>query len=790
MLKKSKYLFIFVLLLSACASSNLPVSDNGKAFSKSIEMLLRHFPARSALESQVLSERLLAFGEAGIAGICAHLQTGGDLQTQAEFALGLLAEAVTRPEYAAKRKMFNRALGKALQGDLTPENKTFLIAQLQIAGNDAAVPVMAALLGDPRLADPALRALAAIRTPKAFSFLTNAYENAERAQKPAILQAIAFSDDPQAGQFLQRERQSEDARIAKLAKGLLASSMSSFGGTLPNPPSNKTNTVQSAESLLNSPDAATRLQAIENLMVSGDPAAVDILLAHLQAVSHESEIQAIEKALLHLPVREKFNTLAAAVPTLPVSARVAILRVLTARHAESESLLFFQLAASDPYAKVRITALKGLQAIGPAEILTYLLPRILLAETPAERSTAIQAFAAIARNENAMDRAVAFAQTQFDNADSTQRIALLPVFGKLAGQQSLETVAATADSGDEMLRDTAIRELSEWPEPSALPHLLEIAKNSDNLAHHVLALRGCARLMASDSLTENEKVRIFDDGMAIARRTEEKKLFLASLQKVQTPVALARASHFIADSDLDFEATLAAIKIAEIEGAEQLAFSQQEMVFALIKDRLPPEVKSQVRDYLDAQLEHNLPPEGFVALFNGVDLSGWKGLVKNPVGRAKMSPEALAREQAIADSIMREHWFVENGVLKFDGTKFYNLCTAKDYGDFELLLDWKIAKGGDSGIYLRGAPQVQIWDPDLPNASVGSGGLYNNQQHCSTPLMRADRPTGEWNTFRILMIGEKVTVYLNDVLVVDNVMLENYWQRNLPIYATGQIELQ
>ena len=110
-----------------------------------------------------------------------------------------------------------------------------------------------------------------------------------------------------------------------------------------------------------------------------------------------------------------------------------------------------------------------------------------------------------------------------------------------------------------------------------------------------------------------------------------------------------------------------------------------------------------------------------------------------------------------------------------------------------MLVDWKILEKGDSGIYLRGAPQVQIWDPGDPanrRNRVGSGGLFNNQKNSSVPLKLADKPVGEWNTFRILMAGEKVHVFLNGELVVNNVTLENYWERDKPIYPSGQIELQ
>ncbi len=190
----------------------------------------------------------------------------------------------------------------------------------------------------------------------------------------------------------------------------------------------------------------------------------------------------------------------------------------------------------------------------------------------------------------------------------------------------------------------------------------------------------------------------------------------------------------------------------------------------------------------------NMPPKGFAAGFNGKDLTGWKGLVspdKGPPGRAAMTPAQLAAAQVIADKQMRDHWTVIDGALHYDG-KGQSLCTAKDYADFELLVDWKIKERGDSGIYLRGSPQVQIWDtvnhPGRPGE--GSGGLYNNQKNPSGPSKTADKPVGQWNRFRIVMVGDKVHVWLNGEHVVNNVTLENYWERDKPIYPTGQIELQ
>jgi hypothetical protein len=180
----------------------------------------------------------------------------------------------------------------------------------------------------------------------------------------------------------------------------------------------------------------------------------------------------------------------------------------------------------------------------------------------------------------------------------------------------------------------------------------------------------------------------------------------------------------------------------------------------------------------------NTPPPGFTALFNGHDLRGWKALVGNPATRRDMTPDELAAKQKKADIEAFKHWHAEHGEIVYDG-KNDNLCTDKKYGNFEMMVDWKINAKGDSGIYLRGSPQVQIWDNPL-----GSGGLYNNQKNPSNPLVVADNPIGEWNHFDILMVGDKVTVYLNNKLVVNHVTMENYWERDKPIYPVEQIELQ
>lgn len=197
----------------------------------------------------------------------------------------------------------------------------------------------------------------------------------------------------------------------------------------------------------------------------------------------------------------------------------------------------------------------------------------------------------------------------------------------------------------------------------------------------------------------------------------------------------------------------------------------------------------------------NTAPAGFTALFNGKDLTNWQGLMAGkydkPHERAKLDDAKRAEAQKEADENMKEHWKVEDGALVFSG-KGRSLCTQEKYGDFELYVDWKIPAHADSGLYLRGSPQVQIWDPANPEQfqhgnQKGSGGLWNNKgpgKEGKDPLVKADKPIGEWNTFHIRMIGERVTIHLNGQLVVNNSILEYLWDANTPLPRAEQIELQ
>ena len=196
--------------------------------------------------------------------------------------------------------------------------------------------------------------------------------------------------------------------------------------------------------------------------------------------------------------------------------------------------------------------------------------------------------------------------------------------------------------------------------------------------------------------------------------------------------------------------------------------------------------------------DNNQPPAGSVPLFNGKDMAGWHGMPHfDPRDLAKTGPSERSAQLDEWTADAKKHWSIKDGALVNDGNGTY-LTTDKEYGDIELYIDYKTVAKADSGIYLRGTPQVQIWDWTAEGgkhnlgADKGSGGLWNNSPGTpgKDPSVLADRPFGEWNRFKISQVGARTSVTLNGKLVVNHAIMENFWDRSAPLFPTGVIQLQ
>jgi hypothetical protein len=336
--------------------------------------------------------------------------------------------------------------------------------------------------------------------------------------------------------------------------------------------------------------------------------------------------------------------------------------------------------------------------------------------------------------------------------------------------------------------EAATAALSKALSSSKAPFTQHIQAAIDN-ANFKLPITMTALQPATSTKNKTQQLLDLQEQMAAAKNPVQQRNILSKADHLDGLGTLMFAGSFLSDKNLQKQAALIAARIAlnNKSIAGKAVREVLEKALPLVSGTDSAILVNKLRAHLNAMpYDH-----GFVSLFNGKDLTGWKGLVGNPVSRAKMTEQELLLAEAAASTKAQQDWVVKDGLLIFTGHGD-NLCTVKKYGDFEMYVDWKITAKGDAGIYLRGSPQVQIWDTSRREvgAQVGSGGLYNNQKNQKIPLSVADNKVGEWNTFHITMIGEKVSVELNGVLVTDNVVLENYWDRKIPIFIKEQIELQ
>lgn len=354
--------------------------------------------------------------------------------------------------------------------------------------------------------------------------------------------------------------------------------------------------------------------------------------------------------------------------------------------------------------------------------------------------------------------------------------------------------------GDEVYCGAAARALATIKTTASLAALNKaLAKSKEPLKQHIQAAIDNANFKLPMTMTalqpaastKNSTQQLLDlqDQMAAAKNPVQERNILAKADHLSGLGALMFAGKYLTHANLKKQAALIAARLSlkDKNLSGKAVRDVLEQALPLISGTDSAILVNKLKAHL-----HTMPYDhGFVSLFNGKDLTGWKGLVGNPVSRAKMTEQELLLAEAAANAKAQQDWVVKDGLLIFTGHGD-NLCTVKKYGDFEMYVDWKITEKGDAGIYLRGSPQVQIWDTSRREvgAQVGSGGLYNNQKNQSKPSSMADNKVGEWNTFHITMIGDKVSVELNGVLVTDNVVLENYWDRKIPIFIKEQIELQ
>ena len=445
---------------------------------------------------------------------------------------------------------------------------------------------------------------------------------------------------------------------------------------------------------------------------------------------------------------------------------------------------------SDSNKDVSTAAYRALAPMsGPAQ-LKEVLPKEAIAASPANVGYVQSAIIAALLQVPAPERAAALKAMMSATPEAKQPL-FYAVLAEIGNKSVLATISNTFAEANESDRKLSLEALRNWSGQEVFPILTILAKVGDGQDYPTIWEIYLAQVQSQPMTLENK--RLFATNILNSGCQSAIKGAIAVVGGTKSYSGMMTVAPLMDSSDaaITEAACQAVLKIA----LGNSSYCGEEVIDVL--ERCAEKLNNPDAGYQKEAIKEHLltlaKEGGYVSIFNGKDLTGWKGLVQNPIARQKMSTKELAKSQEIANEQMAKSWSVKDGYLYFNGAGD-NICTDKMYGDFEMLIDWRLSsksKEADAGIYLRGAPQVQIWDVSRTNvgAQVGSGGLYNNSNN-SKPLKVADNALGEWNVLYIKMIGERVTVRLNGELVVSNVVMENYWNRAIPIFTKEQIELQ
>ncbi|MDU1890811.1 MAG: family 16 glycoside hydrolase [Dysgonomonas sp.] len=484
-------------------------------------------------------------------------------------------------------------------------------------------------------------------------------------------------------------------------------------------------------------------------------------------------------------------SVAAIIPSAPEEGKIAGLRLLSNRKSDTYVETVIEQINNASSANVKNAAYAVLKHVVSSKDLPVLYT--LLESAQPDATASVQQAITAALKDADKDTQLKTITGQIEKAPANKKYLYYPILATTKHPEALEIISSMFGKGTGSAKDAAFQALLDWGGQEVADQLLAVCKDPSASGYFDRAFNKYIQLASSSELTGENRRLFLTNALEIAKTDEQKNEILKNMGQTNSFLGLLLAGKYLDQPAVQQSAAQAVMNIAlsnkSITGKNVKALLNK--VIEVLDNPDAGYQKEAIRKHLGEMSDE----EGFVCIFNGKDLTGWKGLVENPVSRSKMKSAELAKKQIAADEIAKKHWFAKDGVLFFDGTGGDNLCSDKQYGDFEMWVDWNLDPAGpeaDAGIYLRGTPQVQIWDIARVNvgAQVGSGGLYNNQSNPSQPLKLADNKLGEWNTFYIKMVGDRVTVKLNDVLVVDNVILENFWDRSQPIFSKEQIELQ
>jgi HEAT repeat protein len=447
-------------------------------------------------------------------------------------------------------------------------------------------------------------------------------------------------------------------------------------------------------SAIKSGEGPVRVAALGALGRLGNAASVSVLL--VVAAQEAGEPQAAARASLHsLPGADVDQAVLAAAQQREPVVRTEAIRALAARHVVAAVPVLLK-TAEDPDPSVQTESFAALGTLGDAGVVPALVRLIVEAKSDGQRQAAEAALIPTCRripdNEAAADPVVA----ALPGANAAAQVTLLRVAARVPSAKSLTALRAAVQQAEAAIRDAAIRGLADWPDPAVAPELLTITRSSQSPVHKVLALRGVIRLAGLPSVgTPERAVRLLADALALATRTDEKKLVLAALADMSHETALDLALGCLTDKEVEVEAATSVVKIAK-----RLQKTKPDAAAAAIKKTL---------DVCQTPAARQVAESTQILIGDLVNIA--------PLGTAS-SPDDLAKDggagddQAGIDGDQATYWDEQDGqklyrfVVTFKQPEPLVAVSIVGYShhdfapkDFEILCDGKTAKRVENAQY-------------------------------------------------------------------------------------------
>jgi len=516
-----------------------------------------------------------------------------------------------------------------------------------------------------------------------------------------------------------------------------------------------------------------RVQAIRALGRFGEPAVVPALLR--AAVEPDADISRAAQSSLAVLQSDEINKaiaqmLAAADPkTLEAAIHMAGQRKIATA---TPALLKL---ADHSEATIRLAAVKSLGSTIQLEDLPKLIARAVAdRERPAaERSAAQEALKAACARMPDREACAAELIKRLPKAPLPEQCFLLETLAVVGGEKALAALAFGAGTSQDEVQDAATRLLGSWPTPDAAPVLLKLAKTLSNRKYRVRALRGYVRIARQLNMTPKERLEVCRNTLAIAERNDEKALVLEVLRRYPTAEGLALAASLLKDQQLREPACATIVAMAG--GVAATAPDETEKALARVLEittdqTLKEQAEKQIARARELARQRREEAE-FTPLFDGLSLDGWQ-----------CSPGVFRVEDGA---------IVGGDLKKAIGAGNDFACTKKEYGDFELRLQFKLLGARvNGGVNLRSKRNSQSGVAAGYQADLGSnywGCLFDEARRNKMLAWAKPKPAvkpGEWNDYRIRCEGKRIQLWVNGTQTVD------YTEQNGNIPVKGIIALQ